>query len=136
MQHERIGDGSMYQKKLEEEIRCPLEYGLEIFGGKWNSRVICVLSDMGTLRYSEIRKEMGNITDAVLTTTLKNLISNDMVERKSYDQIPPRVEYNLTEKGKSVVPILQNICKWSGIFYKSPEDNNMSHCRHCDYNQN
>ena len=124
----------MYQKKLEEDIRCPLEYGLEIFGGKWNSRVICVLDDLGTLRYSAIRKEMGNITDAVLTATLKGLISNDIVERKSYDQIPPRVEYNLTEKGKSVVPILQSICKWSGIFYKAPEDKNMSHCKHCDYN--
>jgi DNA-binding HxlR family transcriptional regulator len=125
----------MYHKKLEDDIRCPLEYGLEVFGGKWNSRVICVLADMGTLRYSAIRKEMGNITDAVLTTTLKNLISNDVVERKSYDQIPPRVEYSLTKKGKSVVPILQSICKWSGIFYKAPEDKNMSHCKHCDYNQ-
>ena len=125
----------MYQKKLEDDIRCPLEYGLEVFGGKWNSRVICVLADMGTLRYSAIRKEMGNITDAVLTTTLKNLISNDVVERKSYDQIPPRVEYSLTKKGKSVVPILQSICKWAGIFYKAPEDKNMSHCKHCDYNQ-
>ncbi|MGI5888796.1 MAG: winged helix-turn-helix transcriptional regulator [Oscillospiraceae bacterium] len=124
----------MYQKKLEDDIRCPLEYGLEVFGGKWNSRVICVLADMGTLRYSEIRKEMGNITDAVLTSTLKGLISNDFVERKSYDQIPPRVEYSLTEKGKSVVPILQSICRWSGIFYKAPEDKSMSHCRHCDYN--
>lgn len=126
----------MYQKKLEDDIHCPLEYGLEIFRGKWNSRVICVLADMGTLRYSAIRKEMGNITDAVLTSTLKSLISNDIVERKSYDQIPPRVEYNLTEKGKSVVPILQSICRWSGIFYKAPEDKNMSHCRHCDYSKN
>jgi DNA-binding HxlR family transcriptional regulator len=126
----------MYQKKLEDDIRCPLEYGLEVFGGKWNSRVICVLADMGTLRYSAIRKEMGNVTDAVLTSTLKSLISNDFVERKSYDQIPPRVEYSLTEKGKSVVPILQSICKWSGIFYKASEDKNMSHCKHCDYNKN
>jgi DNA-binding HxlR family transcriptional regulator len=125
----------MYQKKLEDDIRCPLEYGLEVFGGKWNSRVICVLADMGTLRYSTIRKEMGNITDAVLTSTLKSLISNGLVERKSYDQIPPRVEYTLTEKGKSVVPILQYICKWSGIFYKAQEDKSLSHCKHCDYNQ-
>ena len=56
----------MYQKKLETDIRCPLEYGLELFGGKWKSRVICVLNEKGTLRYSGIRKEMLNITDAVL----------------------------------------------------------------------
>lgn len=108
----------MYQRKLEKDIRCPLEYGLEVFGGKWNSRIICVLAAKKVLRYSEIRKEMGNITDAVLASSLKGLIANDIVTRKSYDEIPPRVEYSLSEKGISVVPILQSICKWSGAFYK------------------
>lgn len=106
----------MYQKKLKEDIRCPLEYGLEIFGGKWKPRIICVLAAMNTLRYSEIRKEMCNITDAVLAATLKQLIADDIVCRKSYDEVPPRVEYSLTEKGKSIVPILYSICKWSGFF--------------------
>ena len=119
----------MYQKKLEEDIRCPLEYGLGVFGGKWNSRVICVLAELGTLRYSEIRKEMMNITDAVLSSTLKSLIANDMVERKSYNEIPPRVEYSLSEKGKSVIPILQSICKWSGAFHKDSNENSMKQCQ-------
>ena len=123
----------MYQKKLEADIRCPLEYGLDIFGGKWNSRIICVLANKGTLRYSEIRQEMGNITDAVLASTLKELLSNQMIERKSYDVIPPKVEYSLTEKGKSIVPILQSICKWSGIFHKDENDNTMIQCKKCDY---
>ena len=65
----------MYQKKREPDIRCPLEYGLEIFGGKWDSRVICVLNEKKALRYSEIRK----------------LITHGLVARKSYDEIPPRV---------------------------------------------
>ena len=99
----------MYQRKLEKDIRCPLEYGLEVFGGKWNSRIICVLAAKKVLRYSEIRKEMGNITDAVLASSLKGLIANDIVTRKSYDEIPPRVEYSLSEKGISVVPILQMV---------------------------
>ena len=94
----------MYQRKLEKDIRCPLEYGLEVFGGKWNSRIICVLAAKKVLRYSEIRKEMGNITDAVLASSLKGLIANDIVTRKSYDEIPPRVEYSFSEKGISVVP--------------------------------
>lgn len=123
----------MYQRKLEKDIRCPLEYGLEIFGGKWNSRIICVLAAKKVLRYSELRKEMGNITDAVLASTLKELISNDIVIRKSYDEIPPRVEYTLSEKGLSVVPILQSICKWSGHFYKEENDNTMIQCRKCDH---
>lgn len=125
----------MYQKKLERDIRCPLEYGLEIFGGKWNSRIICVLATKETLRYSEIRKEMGNITDAVLSSALKVLIENKIVKRRSYDEIPPRVEYSLTEKGRSVVPILQSICKWSGAFYHEESDIPMIQCQKCDYRE-
>lgn len=123
----------MYQRKLDKDIRCPLEYGLEIFGGKWNSRIICVLAAKETLRYSELRQEMGNITDAVLASTLKSLIGNQMIIRKSYDEIPPRVEYSLTEKGKSVVPILQSICKWSGAFYREEKETPMIQCQKCDY---
>ena len=124
----------MYKKKMESDIRCPLEYGLEIFGGKWDSRVICVLNEKKVLRYSEIRKEMGNVTDAVLAATLKKLIANDLIQRKQYDEIPPRVEYSLSEKGQSVVPILQSICKWSGIFHKEDNENTMLQCQKCDYN--
>ena len=124
-----------YKKKLEDDIRCPLEYGLAVFGGKWKSRIICVLSANERLRYSEIRKEMYNITDAVLTLNLKDLITDGIVDRKAYDEIPPRVEYSLTEKGYSVVPILQSICQWSDIFYKNDSENTMSQCQKCDYHR-
>ena len=123
----------MYQKKLKEDIRCPLEYGLEIFGGKWKSRIICVLAAKEVLRYSELRREMGNITDAVLSVTLKELIADDIVIRKSYDEIPPRVEYSLTDKGSSVLPILQTICQWSGAYHKEDSENTMIQCQKCDY---
>ena len=123
----------MYQKKLKEDIRCPLEDGLEIFGGKWKSRIICVLAAKEVLRYSELRREMGNITDAVLSVTLKELIADDIVIRKSYDEIPPRVEYSLTDKGSSVVPILQTICQWSGAYHKEDSENTMIQCQKCDY---
>lgn len=122
-----------YEKKLEEDIRCPLEHGLAMFGGKWKSRIICVLSANKNLRYSAIRKEMVNITDAVLAATLKELIEEGIVNRKSYDEIPPHVEYSLTEKGKSVVPILQSICEWSGIFYKEDNDHTLKQCQKCDH---
>ena len=89
----------MYQRKLEKDIRCPLEYGMELFGGKWNSR----------------------------------MITNGIVERKSYDEIPPRVEYSLTEKGISVVPILQSICRWAGMFYKEEGETPMIQCQKCDH---
>ena len=64
------------------DIRCPLEYGLDVFGGKWNSRIICVLTAKKTLRYSELRKELGNVTDAVLAAALKSLTENELVSRK------------------------------------------------------
>lgn len=123
----------MYQRKMEKDIRCPLEYGLEIFGGKWNSRIICVLAEKGQLRYSALRKEMGNITDTVLSTTLKELLANEMIARMSYDEIPPRVEYSLTDKGLSVVPILQSICRWAGAFHKDGGEAMLVQCQKCDY---
>ena len=122
-----------YQRKRDKDIRCPLEYGMELFGGKWNSRIICVLATLGTLRYSDLRTEMGNITDAVLASTLKGLIANGIVLRKSYDEIPPRVEYSLSEKGQSVVPILQSICQWAGLFYKEDTGTTMVQCQKCDH---
>ena len=122
-----------YQRKLEREIRCPLEYGLAIFGGKWKSRIICVLAAKEPLRYSDLRREMGNITDAVLSAALKELIAARIVLRISYDEIPPRVEYLLTEKGRSVVPILQNICQWAGMDQKEEDCRPMVHCQKCDY---
>ncbi|MBM7871401.1 DNA-binding HxlR family transcriptional regulator [Clostridium pascui] len=124
----------MYKPKLEKEIRCPLEYGLDIFGGKWNSRIICVLAEKHILRYSEIRKEMTDITDAVLAATLKSLISDNIVRREQYNEIPPKVEYSLTDKGKSVVPILQSICRWSGAYHKNESEHIMAQCQKCDYN--
>lgn len=123
----------MYKPKLEKDIRCPLEYGLDIFGGKWKPRIICVLAEKKILRYSALRKEMVNITDAVLASTLKELICDEIIERKQYDEIPPRVEYSLTSKGESVVPILQSICKWSGAYHKEDNENTLLQCQKCDY---
>jgi len=123
----------MYQPKLEKDIRCPLEYGLEIFGGKWNSRIICVLAEKKSLRYSQLRIEMVNISDAVLASTLKILLKNDIVKRTSFDEIPPHVEYSLTKKGLSVVPILQSICRWAGAYHREENENTLMQCQKCDY---
>lgn len=123
----------MYKPKLEKDIRCPLEYGIDIFGGKWKSRVICVLAEKKTLRYSALRKEMTNITDAVLASTLKELMADGIIERMQFNEIPPRVEYSLTDKGISVVPILQSICRWSGAYLKEDSENTLLQCQKCDH---
>ena len=123
----------MYKEKNRK--RYPLS--VRIWSGsiwrKWNSRIICVLAAKEVLRYSELRREMGNITDVVLAAALKELITNGIVKRQSYDEIPPRVEYSLTEKGNSVIPILQSICRWAGVFYKEDSENEMIQCKRCDY---
>lgn len=121
-----------YQHKIEKEIMCPIEYGLEIFGGKWKSRIICVLSTHDKMRYNTIRKELSNITDAVLAAMLKEMIADGIINRKQYNEIPPKVEYSLTEKGLSVLPILQNICNWSHMQTKDNIDKKLPSCQTCN----
>ena len=75
-----------YQKKLEDDIRCLLEYGLAIFGGKWRSRIICVLSANEKLRYSQIRRKCTTL-QMQSVSTLKDLMEDGIVDRKSYDEI-------------------------------------------------
>lgn len=121
-----------YKRKLEKDIRCPLEYGMDLIGGRWKSRIVCVLAD-GPLRYSELRSELVGITDTALSSALKDLQANQLVTRRQYEEIPPRVEYSLTQKGASVVPLLQALCKWSGIFYRNVEDKALRKCQKCDF---
>ena len=123
----------MYKPKMEKDIRCPLEYGLDVFGGKWKSRIICVLAEQKILRYSTLRREMSNITDAVLAAMLKELLADGIIVRRQFDEIPPRVEYSLTEKGESVVPILQSICRWAGIYHTESSERALPQCQKCDY---
>lgn len=122
-----------HRRKLQKDIRCPLEYGLDVFGGKWKSRIICVLSNKGRLRYSQLRDEMTNVSDAVLSASLKELIASGMVLRQSYDEIPPRVEYSLTERGQSAVPILRSICSWAGLTHREVTSDAPRQCQTCDY---
>ena len=96
----------MYKPKMEKDIRCSLEYGMDLFGGKWKSRIICMLGLNGTMRYGELKRELESVTDTVLAATLKEMISDDLVKRTQYDEIPPRVEYSLTEVGMSIIPVL------------------------------
>ena len=120
------------KRKTEKDIRCPLEYGLDVFGGKWKSRILCVLSD-GQLRYSVIRQEMTDVTDAALANALKDLQTNELVKRIQFEEIPPRVEYALTEQGRSVIPVLQHICRWSGMFFRETSETALPRCKRCDY---
>ncbi len=105
---------------------------MDLIGGRWKSRIICVLAD-GPLRYSELRAEPVDITDTALASVLKDLTGNQLVARRQYEGIPPRVEYELTKKGRSLVPFLQALCKWSGIFYRDVKNDALRKCQKYDF---
>ncbi len=123
----------MYEPKLPKDIRCPLESALELFAGRWKSRILCMLYTNQTMRYGEIKKNLEGMTDTVLAATLKDLIAADLVERQQYPEIPPRVEYRLKPKAASLVPLLRNICYWSAESHDGEQsmEKLMKHCRNC-----
>lgn len=121
----------MYKPKTEKDIRCPLEYGMEVFGGKWKPRIICMLGLNGRMRYGELKKELSPITDTVLAAMLKELVNDDIVCRTQYEEIPPRVEYSLSEVGESLKPVMGSICIWSRI--RQGESDEAALCTKCYY---
>lgn len=121
----------MYKHKTEKDIRCPLEYGMDVFGGKWKPRILCMLSLNGSMRYGELKKELDTVSDTMLAATLKEMINDDLVRRIQYDEIPPKVEYSLTEVGESLKPVLANICIWSRL--KRGNSDCPSLCTKCFY---
>lgn len=76
---------------------------------------------------------MMNITDTVLAATLKELLADDILDRKQYNENSPRIKYTLTNTGISVIPILQSICQWSGTCHRSDREYDLSQCQKCDY---
>ena len=122
-----------YRPRDEREIRCPLEYGMDIFGGKWKPRIICILNHKGHMRYSDIKKELVNLTDTVLSSALRELVEDGIVVKEQFEEIPPRVEYSLSDKGVSIVPILQSICEWSSLFHHVDEEHVLTQCQTCDF---
>ena len=92
---------------------CPLGIALSIVGGKWKSRLICTLYVDGTARYNDLLKKTKGITNAALSSALKQLEGAGIVLRKQYKEIPPRVEYSLTDKGRELWPILHRLAHWA-----------------------
>lgn len=94
------------------EQGCPIVYTLAVVGGKWKWLIIYALSEQGVLRYSQLKKTLPNITHKMLAQELKELEAEQLVFRKEYPQVPPKVEYSLTAKGKTLIPILDGMADW------------------------
>ena len=87
-------------------------YTLSLINGKYKMTVLYVLMEFGVVRFNEMKKYIGEIFYKTLSSTLKELESDQLIHRKEYPQIPPKVEYSLTERGKSLIPILDGTCEW------------------------
>lgn len=91
---------------------CSLKKVINIIGGKWKIMILCVIDNNEVVRYGELSKMIHGITNTMLATSLKELEADGLVERKMYDEMPVRVEYNLTKKAKTLIPILLELKKW------------------------
>ena len=87
-------------------------YTLSLINGKYKMTILYTLMEFGVVRFNEMKKYIGGISFKTLSTTLKELESDRLVHREEYPQIPPKVEYSLTERGKSLIPILDAMCEW------------------------
>ncbi len=87
-------------------------YTLSLINGKYKMTILYTLMEFGVVRFNEMKKYINEISYKTLSSTLKELESDQLVNRKEYPQIPPKVEYSLTERGKSLIPILDGMCEW------------------------
>ncbi|WP_239416553.1 winged helix-turn-helix transcriptional regulator [Thomasclavelia spiroformis] len=87
-------------------------YTLSLINGKYKMTILYTLMCFDVVRFNEMKKYIGNISYKTLSSTLKELEASQLVHRKEYPQIPPKVEYSLTERGKSLIPILDSMCDW------------------------
>lgn len=102
----------MHKEKKELNLNCPVAYTLFVLGGKWKWLIIYILSEYGILRYGELKKKLAGITHKMLSQQLKELEADQLIARKEYQQIPPKVEYSLTTRGRTLLPILELMCEW------------------------
>ncbi len=99
-------------KNKLEKYNCPLGLTLGVFGGKYKVMIIWFLYQNKILRYNELQKTIKGVTPKMLISQLRELENDGIIERKVYPVVPPKVEYSLTAKGESLIPILLEMRKW------------------------
>lgn len=101
-----------FLNQIEPDKNCPVQKLIGILSKKWNLRVVFELTKKDSVRFGELKVRIGNITNASLSATLKELQENEFVGRVQFNEIPPRVEYSLTEKGKMLYPVFTAMAAW------------------------
>ena len=105
-------------------VNCPVSTAQKMIGGKWTILILYHLS-RGILRFGELSRLMPNVTQSTLTKELRSLESYQIIKRKVYPEVPPKVEYSLTEIGIKLLPVLEELAQW-GNEYKQYVENNIS----------
>ena len=101
--------------------QCPVELGLNILSGKWKLKILWHLSK-GTIRFNELQRLLGNITTKTLTEQLRELEEARIILRTVFPEVPPRVEYSLSEIGITLKPILKGLCEWGKTYQQKKYD--------------
>ena len=103
---------------MQQTDRCPVEATLELIGGKYKALILWHLSD-GKLRFNQLRSQIKGVTAKMLTQQLRELESSQLIHREVFPIIPPKVEYSLTELGRSLLPILVAMRDWGAEYMRS-----------------
>lgn len=100
-------------------LACPIRQVISRFGDKWSMLVLYTLhaSEVGVLRFSELHHKMADCSQKMLSATLKNLDQNNLIHREVYPMVPPRVEYSLTDTGKSLMPAIISLIDWAKLHF-------------------
>jgi DNA-binding HxlR family transcriptional regulator len=99
-------------KECEDGRKCPIKYTLEVIGGKWKLRILTQLFRTDVRRFNELKKEISGITNTMLSNSLHELENDKLIIRNQYNEMPLRVEYELTDKGKSLLPLIYELHNW------------------------
>lgn len=100
-------------KKFGNYELCPVRNVIDRIGDKWSLLVLLVLEEGGIMRFNELGSTIGTISQKMLTVTLRTLEADGLIQRRVYAQIPPKVEYELTSRGKSLLPHLHKLVSWA-----------------------
>jgi DNA-binding HxlR family transcriptional regulator len=92
---------------------CSIRHILDRFGDKWSILIISILGHIGKQRFNELNQQIGDISQKMLTVTLRSLEADGLISRKLYPEIPPRVEYELTDLGRSLLPHIEQLAQWA-----------------------
>ena len=96
----------------DDKTECPILHVFRRIGGKWKLPILWHLADQETVRYNELKRSVRSVTNMMLTKCLRELEEYGLVIRQQYNEVPPRVEYSLTNRGKTLLPALEQLYAW------------------------